>query len=322
MFLTITIILLIWGLILIVKGADIFVDGISSLARHLKVSTFVIALTVVAFGTSAPELAISFTGILNGNDDLVFANVVGSSIVNILLILGLAAVIHPIKVKSSTVKKEIPMVLLMYTTLVILYMDNLFDYHITNQLTRTDGMILILFFTVFIYYLFSVMRNIKMGENVPIDEKPKLDKKWSVICSIVGLAMIILGSNLTVDNATLLATRLNVGEKVISMTIITIGTSLPEIVMSVIAVKKNEFDFTLGNIIGTNIFNIGIVLGLPLMLCGGITPISFAGPDMIMLLISALLLFLFAGSDKIISKKEGIMLLIIFVIYYVYLFLE
>lgn len=316
-----TIVLLLLGLVLIVKGADIFVDGISSIARHLKVSTFVIALTVVAFGTSAPELAISFTGILNGNDDLVFANVVGSSIVNILLVLGLAAIIHPIKVKSSTVKKEIPLVLLMYTILVVLYMDNLFDYHITNTLTRTDGMILVLFFTVFIYYLFSVMRNIKKNEEI-IDEPPKLDKKWSVICGIIGLAMIVLGSDLTVDNAVLLAEKINMSEKIISMTIITIGTSLPEIVMSVIAVKKNEFDFTLGNIIGTNIFNIGIVLGLPLMLCGNIVPTSFAGADMIMILISALLLFLFAGSDKIISKKEGIMLLIIFVVYYVYLFME
>lgn len=314
--------LLIIGLVIIVKGADIFVDGISSIARHLKVSTFVIALTVVAFGTSAPELAISFSGILNGSDDLVLANVVGSSIVNILLVLGIAAIIHPIKVKSSTVKKEIPMVLLMYTTLVVLFMDNLFDQSITNILSRTDGIILMLFFTVFVYYLFSIMRNIKMSEDVPIDEKPKFDKKWSVIYSILGLGMIIIGSELTVDNAVILAEGLNVSEKIISMTVITIGTSLPEIIMSAIAVKKNEYDFTLGNIIGTNIFNIGIVLGLPLVVCGNVISFAFTGNDMIVMLISSLLLFLFAGSDRIISKKEGIMLLIMFIAYYTYLFLE
>ena len=128
------ILLMIVGLFLIVKGADVFVDGISSIARHLKVSTFVIALTVVAFGTSAPELAISFSGILNGSDDLVFSNVVGSSIINILLILGVSAIIHPIKVKSSTIKKEIPLVLLMYTALVVLFMDSLFDHSILNVL--------------------------------------------------------------------------------------------------------------------------------------------------------------------------------------------
>lgn len=314
--------LLIIGLVIIVKGADIFVDGISSIARHLKVSTFVIALTVVAFGTSAPELAISFSGILNGSDDLVLANVVGSSIVNILLVLGIAAIIHPIKVKSSTVKKEIPMVLLMYTTLVVLFMDNLFDQSITNILSRTDGIILMLFFTVFVYYLFSIMRNIKMSEDGPIEEKPKFDKKWSVIYSILGLGMIIIGSELTVDNAVILAEGLNVSEKIISMTVITIGTSLPEIIMSAIAVKKNEYDFTLGNIIGTNIFNIGIVLGLPLVVCGNVISFAFTGNDMIVMLISALLLFLFAGSDRIISKKEGIMLLIMFIAYYTYLFLE
>ena len=161
-----------------------------------------------------------------------------------------------------------------------------------------------------------------MSEDGPIDEKPKFDKKWSVIYSILGLGMIIIGSELTVDNAVILAEGLNVSEKIISMTVITIGTSLPEIIMSAIAVKKNEYDFTLGNIIGTNIFNIGIVLGLPLVVCGNVISFAFTGNDMIVMLISALLLFLFAGSDRIISKKEGIMLLIMFIAYYTYLFLE
>lgn len=313
------VILLVLGLIFIIKGADIFVDGIASIARYLKVSTFVIALTVVAFGTSAPELAISFTGILNGNDNLVFANVVGSSIVNILLILGISSVIHPIKVKNATIKKEIPMMVLMYSALVFLYMDNIFTPNTPKALTRSDGIILILFFAGFIYYLFTIIKNSR--ENFNENEKPKLSKLNSIIYSIVGLIFIILGSNLVVDNSVLIAEALNVSEKIISMTIITIGTSLPEIIMSVVSVKKNEFDFTLGNIIGTNIFNIGIVLGLPVLLCGSIYPTTFNIVDMSVLLSSALLLLLFASNDKTISRKEGIMFLLIFFMYYLYLFL-
>lgn len=314
------IVFLILGLIFIIKGADIFVDGIASIARYLKVSTFVIALTVVAFGTSAPELAISFTGIINGNDNLVFANVVGSSIVNILLILGIASIIHPIKVKNATVKKEIPMMVLMYSALVFLYMDNIFTPNMPKSLTRADGMILILFFAGFIYYLFTIIKNSR--ENFDEENnKPTFSKFESVTYTIIGLIMIIIGSNLIVDNSVLIAESLNVSEKIISMTIITIGTSLPEIIMSIVSVKKNEFDFTLGNIIGTNIFNIGIVLGLPILICGSIYPTNFNIVDMAVLLSSAVLLLLFASNDKTISRKEGVLFLIVFLAYYIYLFL-
>lgn len=314
------IVFLILGLIFIIKGADIFVDGIASIARYLKVSTFVIALTVVAFGTSAPELAISFTGIINGNDNLVFANVVGSSIVNILLILGIASIIHPIKVKNATVKKEIPMMVLMYSALVFLYMDNIFTPNMPKSLTRADGMILILFFAGFIYYLFTIIKNSR--ENFDEENnKPVFSKFESVTYTIIGLIMIIIGSNLIVDNSVLIAESLNVSEKIISMTIITIGTSLPEIIMSIVSVKKNEFDFTLGNIIGTNIFNIGIVLGLPILICGSIYPTNFNIVDMAVLLSSAVLLLLFASNDKTISRKEGVLFLIVFLAYYIYLFL-
>lgn len=314
------IVFLILGLIFIIKGADIFVDGIASIARYLKVSTFVIALTVVAFGTSAPELAISFTGIINGNDNLVFANVVGSSIVNILLILGIASIIHPIKVKNATVKKEIPMMVLMYSALVFLYMDNIFTPNMPKSLTRADGMILILFFAGFIYYLFTIIKNSR--ENFDEENnKPTFSKFESVTYTIIGLIMIIIGSNLIVDNSVLIAESLKVSEKIISMTIITIGTSLPEIIMSIVSVKKNEFDFTLGNIIGTNIFNIGIVLGLPILICGSIYPTNFNIVDMAVLLSSAVLLLLFASNDKTISRKEGVLFLIVFLAYYIYLFL-
>ena len=141
-------IFLLLGLVLLIKGSDVFVDGISSIAKHFRMSTFVIALTVVAFGTSAPEFAISVSGILSGNDELVLANVVGSFIVNTLLILGLSAIVHPIKVKSNTIKKELPIVLLISTLLVVLFNDNLFDKTIPNVLSRTDGIVLVLFFLI------------------------------------------------------------------------------------------------------------------------------------------------------------------------------
>jgi len=319
---TLWIVILIIGLILLVKGADIFVDGISSIARHLRVSTFIIALTVVAFGTSSPEFAISVNGILNGNDELVLANVVGSSIVNTLLVLGVASVVHPIKVKSNTIKKELPIVLLISTLLVVLFKDNLFDKNITNVLTRTDGIVLVLFFLVFLHYLFSIIRNRTVEEPLKEEEIPKYGMAKSIFNSVFGLILIIVGSEFTVDNAVLIAEYLNISEKIISMTIITIGTSLPELVMSVIAAKKQEFDFTLGNIVGTNIFNIGIVLGVPLAVCGSISPTTFSNVDMIMVLVSALLLFFFAGSEREISKKEGVAKLFVFLVYYAYLFIN
>lgn len=313
--------LLIIGLILLVKGADIFVDGISSIARHLKMSTFVIALTIVAFGTSAPEFAISVNGILNGNDELVLANVVGSSIVNTLLVLGAASIVHPIKVKSNTIKKELPIVLLISTLLVVLFKDNLFERNIPNVLSRTDGIVLVLFFLVFLHYLVSIIRNRTVEEPLKEDEIPKYGIAKSIFNSIFGLILIIVGSEFTVDNAVFIAEQLRISEKIISMTIITIGTSLPELVMSVIAAKKQEFDFTLGNIVGTNIFNIGVVLGVPLIFCGSISPQTFSNIDMIMVLVSSLLLFFFAGSEREISKKEGGIMLLVFFVYYTYLFI-
>lgn len=314
------ILLLVLGLVMLIKGSDIFVDGISSIARHLKISTFVIALTVVAFGTSAPEFAISVSGILSGNDEVVLANVVGSSIVNTLLVLGLSSIVHPIKVKSNTIKKELPIVMLISTLLVVLFQDNLFDKSIPNVLSRTDGIVLVLFFLIFLYYLFSIIRNRVAEEPLEGEEIPKYSVVRSIFLSVLGLSLIIIGSEFTVDYAVLIAEKLHVSEKIIAMTVITIGTSLPELVMSVVAAKKQEYDFTLGNIVGTNIFNIGIVLGVPLIFCGTIAPLTFSGVDMVMVLVSALLLFLFAGSNRELSKKEGFIMVFIFLVYYIYLF--
>lgn len=310
----INIILLVLGFIILIKGADIFVDGASSLALNFKLSKMLIGLTIVSFGTSAPEFAVSVTSLLSGNGDIVIGNVVGSNILNILLILGVSSMIHYLEVKNNTVKKEIPITILITTLLFVLLSDNLFDSNVVNALTREDGIVILLFFTVFIYYLISMMRN-KVDEDVEI----KYGILKSIIFIVLGIAAIVLGSNLVVNNSTELAQIMGISERIISLTIVAIGTSLPELVTSVVATKKKEYDIAIGNVVGSNIFNIGIVLGLPIALFGGINSISFEMLDLIVMFVSALLLFVFAFKDRKINKKEGIIFLIIFVIYYGYI---
>ena len=192
----ISILLLIVGFVLLIKGADIFVDGASSTALNLKVSKMVIGLTIVAFGTSAPELAVSIKALLSGSSDIVLGNVVGSNILNILLILGISSLFSSMVVKDNTVKKEIPLTILFSVLLTVLSFDNVFDKKITNVITRTDGFVILLFFIVFIYYLASIAKNNK-EEN---EEAPyKIGK--SLLFVLIGLVGIVAGSNLVVDNA-------------------------------------------------------------------------------------------------------------------------
>lgn len=307
-------ILLILGFILLIKGADIFVDGSSSVASHLKLSKMLIGLTIVAFGTSAPEFAVSIKSLVSGNGDMVLGNVIGSNIFNVLLILGVSSLIHSLNVKNNTVKKELPITMLITILFSVLLLDNLFDTGIKNTFTRSDGIVVLLFFLVFIYYLISMVRN-KTKEDT---EEIKLPLPKSIIFTILGIIGIIIGSSLVVDSASALATIMGVSERMISLTIVAFGTSLPELVTSVIATKKGEYDIAIGNVVGSNIFNIGIVIGLPIAMFGGINKISFSYIDLIVMVVSAILLFIFSFNDKKISKKEGIIFLIIFAVYYSY----
>ena len=308
------ILLLIIGFVLLIKGADIFVDGSSSVASHLKLSKMLIGLTIVAFGTSAPEFAVSIKSLISGNRDIVLGNVIGSNILNILLILGVSALIHSLNVKNNTVKKELPITMLISILFAVLLSDKLFDTGIKNSFTRSDGIILLLFFLVFIYYLISMIRN-KTNDDT---EEIKLPLVKSIIFTILGIIGIVIGSSLVVDSASALATIMGVSERMISLTIVAFGTSLPELVTSVIATKKGEYDIAIGNVVGSNIFNIGIVIGLPIAMFGGISKISFSYIDLIVMIVSSILLFIFSFNDKKISKKEGIIFLIIFAIYYSY----
>lgn len=306
-------ILLIIGFIILIKGADIFVDGASAVAGNFKISKMLIGLTIVAFGTSAPELAVSIKSLLSGSGDIVLGNVIGSNILNILLILGVSSLFHSLSVKNNTVKKELPITILITTLFAVLLSDNLIN-HTKDNFTRGDGITLILFFLVFIYYLISMAR-----KKIDIDDKTEyMPLSKAFIFTAIGLISIILGSNLVVDHASNLAKLLGISEKMIALTIIALGTSLPELVTSVMATRKGEYDIAIGNVVGSNIFNIGIVIGIPVALLGGISNISFNQIDLIVMLLSVVLLFIFSYKDQKITKKEGIIFLILFVIYYTY----
>lgn len=308
------IILLIIGFIVLIKGADVFVDGASSVALNLKLSKMLIGLTIVAFGTSAPEFAVSVKSIISNNADMVLGNVIGSNILNILLIIGICSLIKPVVVKNNTVRKEIPIVMLMSTLLFFLIKDDLFTSTI-NEISRNDGFIILLFFGIFIYYLISIIRN---KHDNDADEIAQFGMMKSIIYTILGIICIIIGSNVVVDSASNIATILGVSQKMIALTVVALGTSLPELVTSIVSIKKNEQEILVGNIVGSNIFNIGMVLGAPVALFGSIPAIGFNMIDLIVMIIAALLLFLFSLKDHKIGKYKGMIMLIIFIAYYTY----
>lgn len=308
------ILFLIIGFVLLIKGADIFVDGASSTAQNFKVPKMLIGLTIVAFGTSAPEFAVSMSALASNSTDMVLGNVIGSNIMNILLILGIAAVICPINIKDNTVRKELPLSLLISTLLVVIFLDVKLANASINQITRSDAIVILLFFTVFIYYLITLAT--KRKHLFEHKEKPKFKLFTSILLVILGIAGIIIGSELVVNNASSIAKTIGLSERLISLTIIAFGTSLPELVTTIVSSKKGEQDLLIGNIIGSNIFNICVVLGIPVAIFGTITPTSFEVLDLIMLLVSSFTLFLFATTSRKVTRLEGSMLLLLFVIYY------
>ena len=313
----IDILLLILGFILLIKCADLFVDGASSTAQNFKVSKMLIGLTIVAFGTSAPEFAVSMSALANNSSDMVLGNVIGSCILNTMLIIGIAAIIHPIKIHDNTVKKELPLTLLISTLLAILMLDVKLGNGLLNQLTRSDAFVILLFFTVFLYYLFTLLKQKRDNEK----EKPKYKLWLSLVLIAIGLSGIIFGSDLVVDSASSIAKSIGVTERVIALTIIAFGTSLPELVTTIVSSKKGEQDLLMGNIIGSNIFNICVVLGIPIAIYGTVTPASFSVIDLIMLVTSALLMFLFARSGRTVNRFEGILMITVFALYYILVFI-
>ena len=310
--------ILLISLFLIIKFSDVFVDASVSIAESFKVPKMVIALTIAAFCTCAPELAISFNSISSGNSDMTLANVIGSSIINILLIIGISAMIKPIELKERTIKKELPLLVLITTAFFFLISDSFFKTSLPNSLSRSDGIILIIWFITFCLYIYSITK--KNRELFP--KKPKFTKKQAIIRSIISVIGIIITSDFIVDSAVYIAESLNISQKIIAMTIIVIGTSLPELTITVLSAKKGEFDMAIGNIVGTNIFNICVVLGLPITIFGTVSSSAFNLVDLVVVLLAALLLFIFGRTNKELTRREGFIMVIVVIVYYIYIFIN
>lgn len=314
--LALNLIMLVIGLVALVKASDVFVDAASSFATRMRVPKMLVALTIAAFGTCAPELAISFTSIATKNVDMTLANVIGSCIVNILLIVGIATIVKPIEVKEQTVKRELPLLVLVSATFFFVLNDSVF-FGRNNGLGRWDAVVLLALFGLFMLYIFFAVhvKKVRRGR-LP---KTKYTTGYSIVYIILSLITIALAANIVVDNAVAVAGEIGISQKIIAMTAIVIGTSLPELTMTVGASKKGEFDLAVGNIIGTNIFNICIVLGLPTLLFGGYESGSFGIVDTLVVLIAAITYYVFGRSNKKLTRKEGVFMVMLFVAYYVYI---
>ncbi len=312
--------LLIIGFIVLIKGADFFVDGASSIAKIAKMPTLLIGLTIVAFGTSAPEAAVSINAALRGSNDIAVGNVIGSNVFNLLLAVGFSAMIRPIKVQRTTIIKEYPLSLYSVALLIILSLDNLFAGHDANILTRGDGLVLLLGFGVFMFYLIE-MAIISKESDDEVEEIVKLPLSKSIIFSILGLIGIVFGGDIVVKSATNIALQLGMSQTLVGLTIVSIGTSLPELVTSITAARKGESDIAIGNIIGSGLFNIFFVLGIS----ATIHPIAVSSKlifDFSVLALVTIISHIFAFSNKEVDKKEGVALVAIYVAYMAYIIIR
>lgn len=312
-----------FGLGLLVLGADGLVRGAASIAAKLRVSPLVIGLTVVAFGTSAPELTVSLTAAINGSTDIAVGNVVGSGIANILLILGICALIAPLKVKSSTVWKEIPLALMGALLLFIFGNDVLLDGVSANVLSRTDGLALLALFIIFMYYIFGMAKHDR-AEMAKAGEKEEKITQYSWLLStafvIGGLGILVVGGRLLVSGAVGLAEAAGLSEALIGLTIVAVGTSMPELATSLVATRKGHTDIAIGNIVGSNIFNVFWILGASSIIHA--LPISDGMLIDILVAVGAtLLLFavMFLGKRHRLERWEGIVFLLLYVAYTAYL---
>lgn len=312
--------LLIVGFVLLIKGADFFVDGASKIAVLLRISPIVVGLTIVSMGTSAPEATISIIAALEGSSDISLGNVVGSNIVNITLIVGAAAFLHPFQVQMPTVKKEIPFTLLSGVVLLVLMSDQLLNAS-TNVINRSDGIILLLFMMIFLYYILQTAMSDR--KNTSRENSSTNGVTWvkSILFIMGGLAGIIFGGDLVVTHAITIAYSFGMSEALVGLTIIAIGTSLPELVTSVTAALKGQSEIALGNIVGSNIFNILFVLGASSV----ISPLPVNNKiftDVFIMLIFTVLLFIFSRTNFRLGKREGLSLIVLYVFYLIFIIIR
>ncbi|MBU0459133.1 calcium/sodium antiporter [Patescibacteria group bacterium] len=326
---------IILGFVLLIKGADWLVDGATVISRRLGVSDLVIGLTVVSFGTSAPELIVNLIASFQGSSDIAIGNIVGSNISNTLLILGITAIVAPLVVQRSTVLKEIPLNLLAAFMLFVLANDFLMNGYAISELSRSDGIVFLGFFIIFIYYTFGIRHD---GVQEDLNQDKKVTKPtrplWiAYLLVVIGCAGLALGGKLAVDGAISIAKLLHISEALVGLTIVAVGTSLPELAASVVAAHKGKADIAVGNIVGSNIFNIFWILGLSSI----IKPLTFTPAtnlDLYVVLLSTLLLFFIIhngaphrrllmwwsqSKDYIIRRWEGGVLLGSYFIYIAYI---
>ena len=295
------------GFFLLVKGADWFVDGASGLARKLGIPQLVIGLTIVAMGTSLPEAAVSISAALRGNAEITIGNIVGSNILNILIILGVTALIATLKVADSTVRYEIPFMIV--ATFVLLWLG-----YTGGQVTWLEGVILWVLFLLYLRYLYMMAKKGKEEER----EAEQLSTAKIIGLILAGVVMIAAGSNFAVEGASNLAKALGISQRFIGLTIVALGTSLPELVTSVSAARKHNADIAIGNIVGSNIFNILFIVSTTAL----ITPVTFASGFVVDTLIAAavgILLFVCVARTKELRKKAGIVMLLAYILYFLYL---
>ncbi len=306
------IIYLLLGFVIIIKGSDMLVDGSVNLAKFLKIPTLVIGLTIVAIATGVPEIAISISSSLKGSNGLLLGNLLGSNIFNILFILGLIAIIKPLYIKKEIILKNYAFALLSCLVLFIISYDIYFGDSLVNLITRTEGILLLCFAGIFLY---STVLEATLDKNIKV-EKGKFSFK-DILYIIVGIALIGLSAEVIVNSAVNISKWLGIGEDLIGLTIIAVGTNLPELVTSIVAVRKGEADIAIGNLVGTNIYNIFLILGL----AATINPIvisSNAFIDIIVLAITSFIVYIFIQHKKDINRKEGIIMILLYIIYIVY----
>ena len=318
------ILLLAVGFAFLVKGADFFVEGSSSIAKKLKVPPIIIGLTIVAMGTSLPETAVSVTASLVQNNELAVSHVVGSNIFNLMFVIGVCSILTPIMVQKATVVRDIPLSLGCALFLLVLGISGLGD-KAGMTLGHADGVIFLIVFAGYIFTMVrSAMKARAAGQKVEIegveecDNMKELSYGKSILFLIVGAAAIAFGGDLTVDTASRIAIELGMSQTLVGLTIVSIGTSLPELVTSVVAARKNEVDMAVGNAVGSNIFNILMVLGIS----SAISPVALIREniiDIVLLMVFSVMVWIFAGTRKKIERKEGIIMVVVYLVYCAYI---
>lgn len=318
-----TYVLLIVGFALLMVGANYFVKGASNISGLLRVPPILVGLTIVSFGTSSPEATVSIIAALNGNDDVSLGNVLGSNLFNTLFVLGVTAFIAPLVVKSQTLRKEIPFSFLASITLIVLMADVYLQDFTVNGLTRSDGIILLLIFAVFLYYIFELARKSRNESEEPTSIIEEKDRSWvkNGLFTVGGLVAIVFGGDFVVTNSTEIALSLGMSEALVALTIVAVGTSLPELVTSAVAAWKKESEIALGNIIGSNIFNILFVLGAS----ATISPIGVNASlftDITVLIVFTVIVLIFALTHYTIGKREGLFLALSYIVYMIYIIMR